>query len=115
MGFKPRVTTATTSQETVATVKLGKPEINLPVSTIGPRLPPLRTTPQPTPDLEQNTTPQSSTPEAGIPSTQRQTTIIKLDTTAVTTTETTPESSSARGSLFPSRPSLSRSSTLSSP
>lgn len=124
-SFKPRVTTATTSQETVATVKLGKPEINLPVSTIGPRLPPLRTTPQPTPDLEQNTTPQSSTPEAGISSTQRQTTIIKLDTTAVTTTETTPESSSTRrslffpsrrpGSFFPKRPSLARSTTVSTP
>lgn len=124
-SFKPRVTTATTSQETVATVKLGKPEINLPVSTIGPRLPPLRTTPQPTPDLEQNTTPQSSTPEAGISSTQRQTTIIKLDTTAVTTTETTPESSSTRrslffpsrrpGSFFPRRPSLARSTTVSTP
>merc|ERR1711892_76270 len=124
-SFKPRVTTATTSQETVATVKLGKPEINLPVSTIGPRLPPLRTTPQPTPDLEQNTTPQSSTPEASISSTQRQTTIIKLDTTAVTTTETTPKSSSTRrslffpsrrpGSFFPRRPSLARSTTVSTP
>ena len=126
-SFKPRITTATTSQETVATVKLGKPEINLPVSTIGPRLPPLRTTPQPTPDLELNTTPQSSTPEAGISSTQRQTTIIKLDTTAITTTETTPGSSSSStrrslffpsrrpGSFFPRRPSLARSTTVSTP